>query len=311
MRWFQATAKSSCKPRSTKGRRPDKARSTRRLTVESLEGRTLMSASPLSLTTGVTATPGQIMPAVAAAIQSAAPKAQAQAADRIFNVNIQLGGGIISQITNVISELRNMEASIDAVLGEIPGWHLTADVDKAPTFSGRVTGSIDEAANGAMKSASLSITVSADASATIEGYYGVSVFNIGLGATAELDESLTASASYSTSRGWAFGGSLMVSGTLTGSANATVALWKGDLYAQGNITSIMSVNSSGTVSGSLVLSATVGADIQDYSLLQKQWVTYWNHSIPMGQKSYAYSFNAVSLFQSGVTLAFPSAGIIV
>ncbi len=311
MRWFQATAKSGSKSRSTKGRRPSKARSARRLVLESLEGRTLMSASPLSLTTGMAATSGQIMPAVSAAIQSAAPKIQAPAADRIYNVNIPLGGGIISQITNVISELHNVEGAIDSVLAEIPGWHLTADVDKIPTFSGYVSGSIDEAANGALKSASLSVTASADVSASIEGYYGISVFNIGLGATAELDESLTASASYSTSRGWAFGGSLKVSGTLTGSANATAVLWKGDLYAQGNITSIMSVNSSGTVSGSLVLSASVGADIQDYSLSQKTWLVYWNKSIPLGQKSYCYSFNAVSLFQNGVSLEYPCAGVIV
>ena len=311
MRWFQATAKNGYKSQSTKGHRPNKARSTRRLTLESLEGRTLMSASPLSLTTGMAATSGQIMPAVSAAIQSAAPKAQAQAADRIYNVNIQLGGGILSQITNVVSELRNMEGAIDSVLSEIPGWYYTADIDKTPTFSGRVTGNIDEASNGTLKSASLSVTVSADVSASIDAYYGISVLHVGLGATAELDESLTASANYSTGRGWAFGGSLMVSGTLRGSANATAVGWMGELYAQGNITSCMCVNSSGTVSGSLVLSASVGADIRDYSYPQKQWVPYWNHSIPLGQRSYGYNFNAVSLFQDGVNLAIPCAGVIV
>ena len=123
MRWFHATAKSGCKSPSTKGRRPGKARSARRLAMERLEGRTLMSASPLSLTTGMAATSGQIMPAISAAMQSAAP--MAQAADRIFNVNVQLGGGILSQITNVVSELDNMEATIDSVLNEVPGWHPT------------------------------------------------------------------------------------------------------------------------------------------------------------------------------------------
>jgi hypothetical protein len=268
-----------------------------------------MSVSPLCLTTGMAASSGQIMPAISAAIQSAAPTAQTQAADRIYNVNIQLGGGILSQITNVVSELHNMESAIDSVLNEVPGWHLTADIDKTPTFSGHVTGSIDEASNGMLKSASLSLSVSADASAAIEGYCGVSVLHVGLGVAAELDENLTASASYSAGRGWAFGGYVMASGSLTGSADATAVGWKGELYAEGNITSCMCVNSSGTVSGSLVLSASVGADIQDYSYLKWQWVPYWNDTIYLGQRSYGYNFNAVSLFQDGVNLAIPGGGI--
>ena len=235
----------------------------------------------------------------------------AAAADHIYSVNIPLGGGILSQILNVISELQNMENTIDSVLSETPGWHLTADLNSPPTFSGDVSGMIDEAANGTLKSASLGLTVSADASASIEGYCGISVLHVGLGATLDFDESLTASATYSAGRGWTFGGSARVSGTLTGSANATAALWKGELYAQGNITSSMSLNSSGTVSGNLVLSATVGADIQQYSFLQNGWVPFWNQSLPLGQKSFGYSFNAVSLFQDGVNLAYPGAGIIV
>jgi hypothetical protein len=251
------------------------------------------------------------MPAISAALQSMTPKAQTQATDRIFSVNIQLGGGILSQIMNLASELHNMEGTIDSVLNEIPGWHLTADVDKTPTFSGQVKGTIDEAPNGALKSASLSLTVSADASATIEGYYGVSVLHVGLGATVDLKDSLTASANYSTSHGWAFGGSLTASGTLTGFAEATAVAWKGELYAQGNITSTMWVSSSGTVSGNLILNATVGADIQEYSLQRNQWVTYWNNSFSLGHASYGYSLNAVSLFQNGVNLAVPCGGIIV
>ena len=309
MRWFQATAKSGCKPQSTKARRPGKARSARRLTLESLEGRTLMSASPLSLTTGMAVAPGQIMPAVSAAVQSATPKGQA--ADRIYNVNVQLGGGIFSQITNVVSELNNMESAIDSVLSQIPGCYYTVNVDKTPTFSGSVSGSIDEASNGALKSATLSVTASADASATIDAYYGINVLHIGLGATAELDDTLKATATYTAGRGWAFSGSLKVSGTLTGSINATAVGWKGEVYAQGNITSCMCINSSGTVSGSLVLSATVGADIQDYSYSHLAWATYWNKSLPVGQKSYSYSFNAVPIFQDGVNLEFPGVGYIV
>ena len=73
----------------------------------------------------------------------------------------------------------------------------------------------------------------------------------------------------------------------------------------------MSLNSLGTVSGNLVLSAAVGVDIQDYNFLQEAWVPFWNHSIPLGQKSYAYSFNAVSLFQDGVNIEYPGIGNIV
>ena len=165
--------------------------------------------------------------------RAASPQLQAPAADRIYSVNIPIGGGILSQITNVVSELQNMENTIDSVLNETPGWHLTADLNSPPTFSGQIRGTIDEASNGMLKSASLSLTVSADASATIEGYCGISVLNVGLATTLDLDESLTASASYSTGRGWIFGGSATVSGTLTGSANATAALWKGELMRRG------------------------------------------------------------------------------
>ena len=73
----------------------------------------------------------------------------------------------------------------------------------------------------------------------------------------------------------------------------------------------MSINSFGTVSGNLVLTTTVGADIQQYSLLQRQWVTYWDKSICLGQRSYSYSFIAVPVFQSGVNLAISGSGIAV
>ena len=163
MRWFQATAKAVANPNPQKGvgrARPD-------LPGDSLWklGRAdPYERSPLPDHRHGRVV-GAIMPAISAAIQSAAPTVQTQAADRIYNVNIPLGGGILSQITNVVSELHNMESAIDSVLNEVPGWHLTADIDKTPTFSGHVTGSIDEAANGMLKSASLSLSVSADASA--------------------------------------------------------------------------------------------------------------------------------------------------
>jgi hypothetical protein len=294
-------------------------RRNRTLRIETLDRREMLSVSPIAMPAGVALDSAHVMPAIMAAAQpagqalaSAAPKGQAQAADRIFNVNIQLGGGILSQITNVVSELNNIEGTIDSLLNEIPGWHLSADVDQTPTFSGQVRGTIDEASNGALKSASLSLTVSADASATIEGYYGISLIHVvGLGATVDLTDSLTASANYSAGRGWAFAGSLTASGTLTGFAESTVVGWKGEIYAQGNITSTMSVNSSGTVSGNLVLNATVGADIQEYSLPQKQWVTYWDKSFSLGRASYGCRFSAVSLFQDGVNLAIPGGGILV
>ena len=275
-------------------------RPNRTLAIEPLERRELMSVSPIAKTTIAATEPAEIVPAIMAAVQSAAPKASSQATDKIFKVDVQLGGGILSQITNLASELRTMDKAIESILGEIPGWHLTADIDKTPHFSGHVTGMIDEAPNGALKSASLGLTVSADVSATIEGYYGISILHVGIGATADLSESMTATANFSTSHGWAFGGSVTASGSLTGFAEATLAIWKGELYAQGNITSTLAINNSGIVSGNLVLSASVGADIQQYSLPKKQWLVYLDQSYSLGKKSYSCSFTAVSLFQKGV-----------
>ncbi len=274
-------------------------RPNRTLTLESLERREMMSASPITMTTVAAVKPAAVVPAIMSAVQSAAPKVSSQAADKIFKVDVQLGGGILSQITNLSSELRTMDKAIESILGEIPGWHLTADIDKTPQFSGHVTGTIDKAPNGTLKSASLGLTVSADVSATIEGYYGISVLHVGLGATADLSESIAATANY-TACGWAFGGSVTASGSLKGFADATLAAWKGELYAQGNITSTLAINNSGAVSGNLVLSACVGADIQQYSLLKKQWIVYHDWSYSLGKKSYGYNFNAVSVFQKGV-----------
>jgi hypothetical protein len=272
----------------------------------------MLSAAPIHLTTGVAMRPMQLVPALTAAVQSAAPKVQAQAADRIFNVNIQLGGGVLSQVVNLVSELDNLQRNVDSILAEIPGWHLTADIDKVPSFSGYVSGTIDEAANGALKSASLRLTVSADASATIEGYYGISVLHVGLGATAELTASVTASASYSTTRGWTFGGYASLGGSVRGFAEATAGLWMGELYAQGTVSSPLSVGSYGVVSGSVVLGGSVGADIQQYNIFQRQWNTIYDRSLSLGQYSLAhYGFNAVSLFQNAVNIAAPGSGVVV
>ena len=125
-----------------------------------------------------------------------------------------------------------LEKAVNSVLNLIPTWHLDVDADKPPTFEGHVTGTLDEAPNGALKTASLSVTVSADADATIEGYFGNTFLHVGVGVTAELEGEVAATASYSTSHGWTFGGSVTVTGSLKGFAEETVLAWQGELYAK-------------------------------------------------------------------------------
>jgi hypothetical protein len=294
-------------------RRTRKNRPSRPFRLEILEGRAMLNASPVSLASSMVVPPAQLAPAIAAAVQSAAPKTQAQAADRVFNVNVQLGGGILSQIMNLTSELHNVEGAVDSVLAEIPGWHLQADVDKVPQFSGHVTGTIDEAANGALKSASLSVSLTADAAATVEGYYGISLVHVvGLGVTADVTANVTASASYSAGHGWTFGGSAKLAASVTGFAESTAAAWKGSLYAQASLTSTMYVGSSGMVTGNTVLSGSVGADIEQYNLAKKEWDPILTDSFSLGQKSFlSYSFDAVTIFQDAVNAAMPGGGIFV
>jgi hypothetical protein len=310
MRWFQSKAKSGDKARSRKTRRSEKARGTRRLAIECLEGRTLMSASPLGVSTATVA--GKIAPAVSAAVQSAAPKVQAPAPDRIFSVNYQLGGGILGQIINLKNEIDGFEQSVDAVLSEIPCWHLEADIDRTPSFSGYISGTIDEASNGALKSASLSLSITGSMPATVEGYYGMGYLNIGLGATVNVADTLNASATYTTGRGWTFGGYDTLSGSLTGFAQATAAIWKGELYSTGNLTSVMTVSPGGIVYGNTVLTGYAGADIQQYNPWNGSWNNIWDNSLRLGQYSLPqFSFNSVALFQDGVSLAAPYSGVIV
>ena len=285
-------------------------RRTHALRFESLENRRMPSGSTATLSAHIQVNSTSAMPAVMAAANSV--KTNTQAADRLFTVNVQLGGGVLSQIMNLSSEINNMSSAVDSVLGEVPGWHLQADFDDAPQFSGHVTGTVDEAANGTLKTASLSITVSGDFSATIEGYYGISILHIGVGVTANLSGIYTASATYSTSRGWTFAGSGNLSGSLTGFAEETALAWEGELYVQGSVTGSMAINNSGIASGGIVLAGSVGAAVEQYNLLRRSWVPYSGASYSLGQRQLgSFVINVVPFFQDALNIGAYGSGVIV
>ncbi len=290
---------------SRTGRQAQPARRrTARPELEGLEDRRLLSATLVSR--ALPAPPVQI-PALLAAVHPAKPPVQAQAADRIFNVDVGLGSGLLNSVLNLTSEIRSMEKAIDAVLAEVPGWHLTANLERTPKLSAHVGGMIDEAANGTLKGASLSLIVSANASASIEGWYGYSLVHIGFGVTVDLSAKVSASASYSPGRGWIFGGRAELSASVKGFAEATLPGWKAEVYAQGSLNSSLFITTTGMVSGNASLSGTVGADLQRYDPQRKKWITVLDASYSLSPFPLpGYTVNTVSLFHSAVSSAVPN-----
>ena len=122
------------------------------------------------------------------------------AGDRTISVSCQLGSSDITPAVPVVSSLTQIENAVQTVLNSVPGWHLSANVTKAPSYSANVTGAVVVSGTGAVESGTLSVTGNAAVGATIEGYYGYSVLNVGVGVNADLDAGLTGTVTYTPPR---------------------------------------------------------------------------------------------------------------
>ena len=218
----------------------------------------------------------------------------------------------IETVLSAASELSKAVDTVESVLDEVPGWHLEAKVDKTPDFSGDISGFREYASDGSFVSASIQGSVSVDLSASLEGYFGVTFAKIGAGIDADVDNALKVSATY-TPNGWTFGGSDTVTGSIKGLGETTVGWSKGEVYAEADLSNTTSIDSSGLVSGAIVLSGKIGADIQQYDgIFSHEWNTVpgcdWSHSL--GETSLPYSFNLVSLFQHAIAQSDALAGTV-
>jgi hypothetical protein len=247
---------------------------------EALETRALLSAVPV------------------AAVPPPAP------GDTVVPIHATVGGTALETILGVATKINSIEQAVDAYLGEIPGWHLVGGINTTPTYSGSVDGSLDIGANGLLKSATVSLTGSADIGAAIEGYYGISVLHVGVGAAADLSANVAATASYVfATNAWSFGGSASVVGYVKGYASATAWPVKGEVYIQGNLSAAAALNAqTGLASASLSVVGSVGADAQIQSFFGG-WTTVASVSRNLGAWQGTASFNVSSWLKSEVASA--------
>jgi hypothetical protein len=261
------------------------------LRIETLEHRELLSAVP-STAIG------------ASVLQSATVTASG---DTVIPINVQVGGTALETVLGVAAKIDSLETIVDAYLNEVPGWHLIGGVDTTPTYSGTITGSVTISPIGTLKSANITLTGSADIGADIEGYYGISVLHVGVGAAADVSANISATASYSVStNAWYFGGSASLSGYAKGYASATAWPLKGEIYIQGNLSANAAVSSStGIASTNIAVVGSVGADAQIQSLFGG-WSTIASVSKTIGSWQYGATFNVGTWLESevsGVTAA--------
>jgi hypothetical protein len=223
------------------------------------------------------------------------------AGDTVVPIHAQVGGTALETILGVATELKSIEQVIDAYLGEIPGWHLVGGIDTTPTYSGSVDGSLDIGANGLLKSATVTLTGSADIGAAIEGYYGISVLHVGVGAAADLSANVAATASYVVATNtWSFGGSASLVGYVKGYASAMAWPVKGEVYIQGNLSASAALNAqTGMASASLSVVGSVGADAQIQSFFGG-WTTIASVSRNLGAWQGTASFNVGAWLKSEI-----------
>ena len=194
-------------------------RNRRLLRIEPLEMCTLMSAAPL------------------AASAATAP------GDTVIPIHAQVNNNALDVVLGVATDINTIEQAVDAYLDEVPGWHLTGDVNKTPTYSGEVDGSLVLGPTGMLQSANVTLTGSASMAASIQGYYGISVLHVGVGTTADLSANVNASASYNLStNAWSFGGSASLTGYVKGSANAMLWPLQGEVYIQAAVSASAAIS---------------------------------------------------------------------
>lgn len=256
----------------------------RSLRIETLETRELLSAVPSTV-----------------GADSALQYTVTEAGDMVVPIHAQVGSTALEVILGVTTTIDSLEDAINGYLGSVPGWHLTGGVDTTPSYAGMIDGSIVIGANGILKSASVALTASADIGGAIEGYYGVSVLHVGVGAAVDLAANVTAMASYSIdTNAWTFGGSASLVGYVKGYASAMAWPLKGEVYIQGDFTAGAAISSdSGLASASVMVVGSVGANAQMKSLFGG-WQTIASVSRSLGSWGYTATYDVGAWLQSQV-----------
>lgn len=260
-------------------------RNGRFLRIETLETRALMSAVPSNING-------------AAIFQNATINA---AGDMVIPIHAQVGSTALETILGVAAKLDSLEQVVNAYLNSVPGWHLTGGIDTTPSYCGKIDGSVVIGANGLLKSANVALSGSADIGGAIEGYYGVSVLHVGVGAAADLSANINAAASFSVDTNtWYFGGSAAMVGSVKGYASAMAWPVKGEVYVKGDATASASLASdTGLASASVSLVGSVGADAQLKSLFGG-WTTIASVSRNFASWKYSATFDVGSWLKSEV-----------
>ncbi len=257
----------------------------RSLRIETLETRALLSAVPASI-------------AGASIFQNATITAEG---DMVIPIHAQMGDTALEKVFGIAQQIDTLENALNAYLNSVPGWHLTGGIDTTPEYACMIDGSVVIGANGLLKSASLAVQGSADIGGSLEGYYGISVLHVGLGASLDLSANINAYASFTVATNdWDFGGSASLVGYAKGYGSAMAWPLKGEIFIEGDVKAAAAVNSdTGIASASVSVIGIVGADAQLKSLFGG-WKTIASVSKTLGSWQYAASFDVGSWIQSQV-----------
>lgn len=260
-------------------------RDVRALRIESLENRELMSVVP---------------PTASVPVETGAAVVTA-VGDTVIPIHAQIGGSALEKILGVAVKIDALENVLNAYLNEVPGWHVTGGIDTTPEYFGMIDGSVVLGADGMLKSASVALTGSADIGGCIEGYYGISVLHVGVGAAVDLSANVSAFASYSVdTNDWDFSGSASMVGYVKGYASAMAWPLKGEVYVKGDLTAGAAINSdSGIASANVSMVGAFGANAQLKNLFGG-WKTIASVSRNLGSCQYSTSFDVGAWIQSAI-----------
>ena len=217
---------------------------------------------------------------------------------------------IDAQLLQGILQAAQTAQDIESLLGDVPGFHIQTSIQDAPTLGFSLSGDLYFSPTGKLDAISLTDGVSVSGvGATIEGYFGLSFLNVGVGIEATAAAGVNGTVSL-------IDGNLVLSeggylsGTLQGFAEATVALWEGKAYVQGTLTASVAVSSSGYASAALTASGQVGVEVDSVPLFGGSPSPIWNDSYSLGSYPLGqWNFSIKTLVQgiiNDATVAFDS-----
>ncbi len=224
-----------------------------------------------------------------------------QSGDIVVPIHAQVGSTALETILGVEETLNSVQEAINAYLNAVPGWHITGGVDTSPSYAGLIDGSIVLTSLGTLKSVDLKMTGSADIGGCVEGYYGVSVLHVGVGAAADLSANINATASYSVDTNtWYFGGSASLDGYVKGYGAATAWPFKGEIYIKGELEAAAAFDTNtGLATASIDVTGSVGASAQMKSLFGG-WTTIASTSKTLGSWRQSVSYDVGGWLQDQV-----------